>query len=110
RLGLVRVVALELAVGEESPGRDAAAVLNDGRLDHGRDAPLCRLVKVEKVRACVGRTRRPLLGSSEVDVEATGEKRAVPAPPGRTEQGERREHERREGGGTVRPGAPEEGQ
>src|SRR5207253_5451346 len=101
---------LELAVGEESPGRDAAAVLDDGRLDHGRDAPLRRLVKVEEVRTCVGRMKRPLLGSSEIDVEATGEKRVVPTPPGCAEQGERREHERGHGGGTARPGAPEEEQ
>ena len=48
RIDLARVIALELAIGTEGPRRDAAAVLGDGRLDHRRDAPLRRLVKVEE--------------------------------------------------------------
>src|SRR3989442_895006 len=112
RLALAYVVALELAVGEEGPGRVAAAVLSDGGLDHRRDAPLRRLVKVEEMRGRPGRVveGRRLLGSSEVDVEARGEQRAVPAPASRAEQGQRREHERRRYGGTARPGGPEEQQ
>src|SRR5207247_2484127 len=110
RLALSYVVALELAVGEEGAGPDVAAVPSDGGLDHGRDAPLRRLVKVEEMRGCPGRVveSRCLLGSSEVDVEAGGEKRAVPAPAGRAEQGERREPARRRHGGKAGPGAPAE--